>query len=49
MGPNTDESETAGNIRWRNRGDKAAKFAFLDGRVEVLRPDQVERGWFMAP
>jgi len=49
MGPNTDESETAGNIRWRNRKDRVAKFAFLDGRVEALPPERVERGWFMAP
>lgn len=48
-GPNDDTSATGGNIRWRNRGDTAAKFSFLDGHVELLKPEQVKRGFFMLP
>jgi prepilin-type N-terminal cleavage/methylation domain-containing protein len=46
-GPNTDQAK--GNIRWRNRNDTAAKFAFLDGRVAVLKPEETKRRSFMLP
>jgi prepilin-type N-terminal cleavage/methylation domain-containing protein len=46
-GPNTDTASSQGNIRWRVRNDSAAKFAFMDGRVEVLTPSQVTRNMFV--
>ena len=48
-GPNTDTSTTAGNIRWRNQNNTAAKFAFLDGHVAFFKPPDVKRKFFMLP
>lgn len=48
-GSNEDKNNTKGNIRWRNKGNTAAKFAFLDGHVAMLTPDQVKRRYFMLP
>jgi hypothetical protein len=48
-GANTDTGAGKGNIRWRNRNNREAKFLFLDGRVASLPPEQVQRSWFMAP
>jgi prepilin-type N-terminal cleavage/methylation domain-containing protein len=48
-GANTDTNATKGNIRWRNRKNREAKFLFLDGRVASIPPDQVQCSWFMAP
>ena len=48
-GANTDTSATTGNIRWRNQKNTAAKFAFLDGHVALLKPADVKRRFFMLP
>lgn len=48
-GPNTDTAASGGNIRWRNRNNTAAKFAFLDGRVALLTPEQTKRKFFLLP
>lgn len=48
-GPNTDTSTSGGNIRWRNQKNTAAKFAFLDGHVALLKPSDVKRRFFMLP
>ena len=48
-GPNEDGGSTRGNIRWRNQGNTAAKFGFLDGSVRTLRPVDVKRKFFMLP
>lgn len=42
-GPNEDAPSTTGNIRWRNRNDTTAKFSFADGRVMLLKPEDLRR------
>ena len=46
-GPNDDTNATAGNIRWRLQDGQAAKFAFLDGHVAVLKRNEVKRRLFV--
>lgn len=36
-GPNVDTTANAGNIRWRQSGDTAANFAFLDGQTRTIQ------------
>jgi len=48
-GANVDTNAGRGDIRWRNRGNTAAKFAFLDGHVETLKPEQTKRRSFLLP
>jgi prepilin-type processing-associated H-X9-DG protein len=46
-GPNDDTNATTGNIRWRHQDGQAAKFAFLDGHVAVLKRSEVTRRLFV--
>jgi prepilin-type N-terminal cleavage/methylation domain-containing protein len=46
-GPNQDNSNTQGNIRWRVRNDTAAKFAFVDGHTAILSQQEVRKRNFL--
>jgi len=46
-GSNLDNSNTAGNIRWRVRGDTAAKFVFADGHSAILSKQEVRKKNFL--
>ncbi|MGF1656158.1 MAG: hypothetical protein ACFCU3_04170 [Verrucomicrobiales bacterium] len=43
MGPNADTAAARANIRWRNRGNTAAKFVFAGGSAQVLATSEVRR------
>lgn len=46
-GPNQDNSNTAGNIRWRARDNTAAKFVFADGHTAILAKQEVRKRNFL--